>query len=783
MSALWSPDERGFDLPTLHKVGTYLLVALSTAALWSGGAIGAVMGAVASVIIAISWFWEKPRVDPDRFGRAWTVLTVLYIGLSIYMLGFTDIGIVQVGVYLVLYLTGAKLFQRTRLDDDIQLLALSFLLLASATAYNDDLLFGVFFATYVVVGVVTFAVYHLRRQIEENLARGGRRTRQLFGRGYLSVLTGLALLCFASSVAFFFLFPRLGFGFFAQKTRTGVQLSGFSENIDLGNHGTIKDDNTVVMRVEFPGGRPPRAEPFYWRGITFDHYDGVGWKSTMRQTRSMTPNSEWSFRLRHFNGSPEEIIRQDIYLEPIGSNVVFTLYPAITLELAQKDKAVPAWIRGKGLLISEGDVLRFHASGRTAAGNTGVQYTVHSWNGQIPAESWRQLARDNPDMELPPRYAKAYTQLPELNPRIRRLAEEITQGYDNDYDRADAIARHLRQNYTYTTNLPDPGAEPPLDAFLFTHKRGHCEYFSTAMVILSRSVGIPARSVNGFMGGAWNAFDDFLAVRNADAHSWVEISLGNRDWIPFDPTPPGADVSAQTDWSTEISKLYDSVKFRWLKYVIEYDLDTQVELLRQATAALSGQDADQSNPQEFQFSLMDLFWKIRQNGLPAALVLLVAFLGWLAVRLRGPVALDWKDGAVVVVAAGLGLAVVMLRWRPEADDLARAYGVVLPIAACAGAAWARRPRRQGRRASPQGVARLYAQLREALVGAGLELRPGDGPEAVLERARAAAPPALPQIERLIERYMAVRFGGQALGADELRALERSLRDIRKALKG
>ncbi len=768
----------GFDLPKLHKNGTYALVTLALLSLWTGGAFAPAIGVGLALALIVSWFWERPRIDPDRFGRWWTALTVCVIGLLVYLLGFTSMGVVQVGVYLILYLTTAKLFQRSRLDDDLQLLALSFLLMAAATAFNEDLLFGLLFALYVLIGVVIFAVYHLRRQLEENARRGGRRVKNLFGVGYLSLLTAMAVVCFAASVAFFFLFPRLGFGFFAQKSREGLQMSGFSESVDLGSHGTIKTDNTVVMRVQFPEGRPKQDGPLYWRGISFDHYDGVGWSAAeMRETRSLPPDSASNYNLRRYSGGPEELVRQDIYLEPINSNVIFTLHPAITVSLADKDKGVPVFIRNRGFSIDEGGVLRYHG-----AGKIGVQYAAESWGGPFPTADMRTWARLEGRDRLPTRIHGAYTQLPEANPRVRRLAEQITAGLDNDYDRTVAIVDHLRQNYAYTTTLPDPGAEPPLDAFLFTHKRGHCEFFSTALVILLRSIGIPARSVNGFMGGKWNEYDDFLAVRNADAHSWAEVWFGPYDWVGFDATPPAADVSDQEAFMDGVVRLYDSLKFRWIKYVIEYDLETQVELIRQATSALGGGEEDQVDPMDFQMSLLELFESLRRNVVPALLIALLAVVAWIGLRIRGAARLDWRDGLVIASTLVGSLSIAVLMWRPEADWLARTYALAAPLY---GVAWGLggrlRPRLKGR-VSHEGIARLYTRLRGALTASGIDHGPAEGPEALLARLEAADLPARGASAALIRRYMDVRFGGQPIEADELKALDRSLKDILRALR-
>ncbi|MEO1270782.1 MAG: DUF3488 and transglutaminase-like domain-containing protein, partial [Myxococcota bacterium] len=554
LSGLWS------DLPRLHKVGVYALIAMAFMALWLGKAFGTAVAGAFVVFMALSWFWELPRFDPSRYNGFWTAVTLLMIGLALYAGFATSLGVVEIGVYFVLYLTVAKLFQRARLLDYAQLLALSFLLIAAATAFNEDITFGLIFALYVVVGVVTFAVHHLRMEIEANTERGGRRVKQLFSGQYLSVLVAMALLTFVTAVAFFFLFPRLGFGFFAKKSRQGPQQSGFSEEVDLGTHGTIKSDNTVVMRVQFPEGNRPAAAQMYWRGISFDNYDGKRWSQTLDQREILQPDRDWTFHVRRITDQAlkDDLTLQAIYLEPIGSDVMFALDKGLSVSLSQKEKNTPSWMRSRTVSVNTMGDLRMKRKD-----TIGHLYSVRSYVPQLdPAkltlerQGVLKLLRNTVREPERAKIASALLQLPDdLDPRIKALAEQVTQGATTDHERVVRIASHLRNNYTYTTNLPDPGDKPPLSAFLFDHKSGHCEFYATAMVIMLRTLGIPARNVNGFYGGQWNEFDAYLAVRNADAHSWVEVpfgatgqTLGGPYWMRFDPTPASANVSNNRSW-------------------------------------------------------------------------------------------------------------------------------------------------------------------------------------------------------------------------------------------
>ncbi|PLS08888.1 DUF4129 domain-containing transglutaminase family protein [Neobacillus cucumis] len=143
-------------------------------------------------------------------------------------------------------------------------------------------------------------------------------------------------------------------------------------------------------------------------------------------------------------------------------------------------------------------------------------------------------------------YYEKYTMLPmNLPPRIKELAEEITKGKINWYDKAKAVEDYFDNNgFIYDQkNVAIPGEKDDyVDQFLFETKRGYCDNFSTSMAVLLRTIGIPTRWVKGYTGGEFQSYSDestskqFYEVTNNNAHSWVEVFLPNLGWIPFEPT-------------------------------------------------------------------------------------------------------------------------------------------------------------------------------------------------------------------------------------------------------
>jgi len=131
-----------------------------------------------------------------------------------------------------------------------------------------------------------------------------------------------------------------------------------------------------------------------------------------------------------------------------------------------------------------------------------------------------------------------YTQLPPgLPDRVVELAHRITDGAPTTYDKALAVERWLHQNTRYNQNIsPDPPGVDPVDYFLFHRRQGFCEQIASAMAILLRSVGVPARFAVGFDSGRRNVLTGYYEVRESDAHAWVEVDFPEVGWVEFDPT-------------------------------------------------------------------------------------------------------------------------------------------------------------------------------------------------------------------------------------------------------
>ncbi|HTR52181.1 MAG TPA: transglutaminase domain-containing protein, partial [Kofleriaceae bacterium] len=331
---------------------------------------------------------------------------------------------------------------------------------------------------------------------------------------------------------------------------------------------------------------------------------------------------------------------------------------------------------------------------------------------------WSRLRAPAPDVLRAargplPRGYEDYLQLPdEITARTYELAAKITAGYPTQYDKALAIERWLDQNLTYTLELKEPGGREPIDFFLFDRKQGHCEYFASAFAILARAAHIPTRQVNGFLGGEWNEYQSYVAVRAGDAHSWDEVYFPGAGWVTFDPTPPdrhdplgrGGDGIA-----ARMSRLVDTLRFQWTKWVIEYDLVSQLSLFKDLGGVLRGA----------------------------------------AGGMRDAIVDHWGTAAIAAAAIA---AAVALRRRRRATAMA-------PTRATA------RPRAR----SPIG--RLYDQTVRRIAKTGMAIEAAATPREVAERAAGKISAAAPELRELVELYYAAEWGRRSDAEAERRAEE------------
>jgi len=503
-------------------------------------------------------------------------------------------------VHFLLFVTVLRLYSAVADRDAIFLAMLSFAAILASAVFTVDTNFFFLFVVYLLFGVATFLALEIRRgaigAVFPLLHADNSLERKFYRAMSLAALSVAGGAVFFGSMLFF-LFPRFSAGYFA---RTGFQpslMTGFTDNVELGRIGEIKQDNSVVMRVQT--GTPVNYPLLRWRGIALSTFDGRRWylQEKHHELRDARQDGWIPLGSRSDLKVPVAVqLRFVVLLQPLASDALFA--PAQVIEL-----------RGN---FSNDAGTYYRTARRSALGtdSAGAVYNPARNYSQVRYEGFSLLPEVRPlkarkaGTDYPEDIQELYLQLPEkLDPRIRQLAQKITVTADNPYDKSVVLESYLRRNFGYTLNLAGkPGADP-LAQFLFVTKAGHCEYFASAMAVMLRTLGIPSREVNGFLPGEFNDLAGDYIVRASDAHSWVEAYFPGSGWVTFDPTPPS---NASDDGIFSRLNLYlDWMQLTWNEWVINYDFAHQLAMAKNV----------RQNSMDYSDSLRQWFRRTQERGM------------------------------------------------------------------------------------------------------------------------------------------------------------------------
>lgn len=705
----------------LHKLVAYLVAGLGLAAISIGDVLDVTTEAAMAIGFALSAFVEGRRLHDPGWSRGWTIAVLAFFALQVAraMLG-------EPILPLVLEATAAlqisRLMNRRGAREYQQIAALALLHLIAATVLSTELAYGFVFLGFVVAAPWMLALSHLRAEIEAQQRPEPERERtiervlaskRVVGPRFLAGTAALALPLFLLTGVLFVAFPRVGFGFLSFGQESGQRTSGFGSNVELGDFGVIRTDPTVVLRVTPPdlGANPPPLRSIRMRGTSFDHYDGRRW------TRSRDLRAEGVGRIGAVYPvpvrmpSPQRDRRWTIVLDALDEPVIFVPPGTVAIE-------VPPHIRsgteiGRSILHTPGVDLRYGD-----ADGLGLRYVA--WTSDDPSE--RERGRET----LDPEEARRYLQVPPGHERVAALARRWTRGASDDAQRARMLLARLRDSgeYRYSLSMPRLDGRTPLDVFLFDAKRGHCEYFATALAIQLRTLGIPARNVAGFLGGRLNRYGGYYAISQGDAHSWVEAWLPGRGWVTLDPTPPSREAIATDGGAlSTLREIADALRTRWTQHVVGYDLRSQVGVFRSIRRWLAPRAPGRAEP---------------NASSPDGEAL-------------GHRSWSWVWPLVGVLAASAVALVLVRRQRRarESDPAARR------------------------------ATRLYRALDQALARLG-HARPAS--RAPLEHVEALEQSAFPHVglvREITARYLEARYGGKPLDAEELARLLEAVASLRR----
>jgi transglutaminase-like putative cysteine protease len=550
------------------QVCLLLLLAMGFLALQVTGKLDALSSAGMSAALLLRGYMLGRGTTITIPEKITSYLGLVYILVYVLDFFFFSDSFVLATVHLLLFGIIVKLFAIYRDRDYAYLTMLAFLEVLAAAILTVDSAFLGALGIFLLIGVVTFMALEMRR----SSLRGGpvqhlgrpigireRKRRKVFSYAISTMGVALVVSIVLASVGIFFVMPRMSSGgYLGSLAQQNDLVSGFSDKVSLGEIGRIQQSSQIVAHVRVGNGQ--KGAGVLLRGNTLSEFDGKNWLNPPHGTTNL-PSIGGSFdvradpALRLAVSRRPQIINYRVMLEPIGTNVIFTIPSPLVILGPFRELTVD---RAQVLINTDRD----HPT------------SIYSGTSDLSQPTMQEF--DAPAGPYPDEVRNRYLQLPEnLDPRIPPLAGEITAHARSTIEKAAAVQAYLSR-YRYTLQLPSQRQEDPLANFLFVRKAGHCEYFASAMAVLLREAGIPTRVVTGFRGGEWNDLTGNFIIRAKDAHSWVEVYFSGLGWYGFDPTPQGG-PAVVTNWSR--FQLYlDAAQEFWREWIVNYDYAHQQHL-------------------------------------------------------------------------------------------------------------------------------------------------------------------------------------------------------------
>lgn len=632
------------------------------------------------------------------------------------------------GLHFLMILMVIKLFNLRLRRDYLHLYAISLVAMLASGSLTTDLWFFPIFSIYLLAGVWTLLLFQLTKTSEvsgdawmsAHIRHKSHEENHRVSPRLFWIANGLALGAFLITVVIFFTIPRVNAGIYQKGFGENLRMSGFSDKVNLGAIGSIKRDPSIVMRVELPRSPLHDARPLYIRGVSFDQYDGKVWTNQLSYRRSLIEESPGTFTFRGKRAVSRsqlgEAMHQKILLEPLDTPVLF---------------AAPFIESVTGLFPS----LFFDATGAVYLpfpSSSRIEYTVVSRaTVLVPADLGSEPG------PYPEWVVRQYLQLPLQSDRITALAGEVTQKHYRPYEKATAIQTYLTSHYRYSLDAPLAEQHQPLEEFLFARKTGYCEHYATAMVIMLRTVGVPARLVTGFMATEWNEYGHYYVVRQQDAHAWVEVYLPHSGWIRMDPTPTEDNPPAGGPVWKVLGLIVDNIKLQWNRLFVQYSAADQLAVVRELKAE---------------------GMSVRNKALDSMTLLFGAFL----TVLSGIVPHNVSQVRIGVLGELLGVAVIglaVLFWLRRSRP------------------WVARSLWEKGRGHELVIAQYYRRMRTYLNGQGFSNSTAIAPLELVEITHARWREAYTAVASITEVYCRTRFGHLPLTPEDLKHTEDQLRHL------
>ena len=640
----------------------------------------------------------------------------------------------------------AKLFDRKTSRDATQLLLLSVMNMIIGALNTESLWFAIALLGYVMLLCHTAMVLTLMRGLEDgegSLAAPPARTTfnipmkwpgpTILGR--LVVILGFVVI---TAVASFLVLPHTA-NLVTGMTQASPhgKMPTFGDPVQLGKPKNIQMSDLVVMYVSLDQAGGHKMLPMsarYLRGQVFYVYE----------------NKQWSRRPAYQLAPPARLAPTDSALCSNATVLNVSMISSMAPHVFAPHPLVRVDASGMRTSVNE------YREGDIRAGSAGayIRYSTWSLTPPFTATQHDYLAR------LHRKYLSPFGSDPrrgvEASDKVRQLANEwcadliarrdqaVEQGQEDARDGyneqiADRLALRLRERCKYTLDLTeiDPSANP-LEEFLFRLRRGHCEYFATALTVMCRSLGVPARLATGFVMNEYNPAETRYIIRQNSAHAWTEIYTDAGDWTPKDATPAGDRIAPLRPWYNRMGEMWDNMEFMWFQTVLNYDDNTRNRLMQSVQDALAG--AGNLIIAGFERVVQSLADLLPGCSLIAARVILLA--------------------CILAILAGAAILVWRLwRWRRRR--------LILP----------------SHRAVPPEFLALLRHLLDLLARRGVQRRPSQTLREYVAHAAKILKLPEPLLCEMIGLYYRARWGRVALCSGDLARVRQNMAQINETLKG
>lgn len=530
--------------PVAWTIAAFLVAALPHLAAMPGWLAAVMVVPLAWRLAAAHYGWKPPP--------GWLRIILTLAAAALVMLAFGGLWGRRMATAFLCLMLAAKMLEMFRVRDLRLVASVSFFLIATQFLFSEKLVYLVYLLTG--SGLAVVALIRIQHYVEETEDSGvadhrqGRPDGAAIGQGLILLVAAMPI-----ALALFALFPRLAQPLWGLPDQVMDSRTGLSDNMSPGSIASLFADESPAFRVEFDG-EPPPPEEQYWRGPVLWLFDGDTWHQpvfTRSQPGAPVPDGPEAFSYT-------------VQLEPHERRWLFALdYPVEPPDDARQTM--------DHQLLSRRPV------------TTLTRYRVRS----NPAFT------DMP--QLHPNLRRLALRLPDdRNPRTLEFARELRTQYPDNRELIRAVLAWFRDEEFYYTLDTTPTGRHGTDEFLFDLREGFCEHYASAFAVIMREAGIPARVATGYQGGFSPSGADYLLVRQADAHAWVEVWLADSGWTRVDPTaavsparirdgasslPREGHFLLDQEWIQALRYQYDRAQHMWNRWVLGFDAGNQRRML------------------------------------------------------------------------------------------------------------------------------------------------------------------------------------------------------------